>query len=458
MFFLSISVAKAQTWVQNSNFSTGALTGFFITDIVAVTDSVVWAIATPFDPDSLNYNQSKLFRTINGGNTWQVFNVTTPNNGNVRRIVAFDSLTVVILSKGANNAIYKTTDGARTWTEKLRNFKDVDFMNFFDRSNGILIGVKNNLTIKTGNGGDTWTIDSTTQKPFGGQLVSPISHVVQNKDTIGFTTRVAAIGTQPSPRFYRSTDRGVTWTSFVLPLSNTFSDAVTDFRNGTNGLMTTFNITATNGPLFTNLLKTANGGETWEKLQSVPSAFYNLFVPTVNAIPKTPSSYILHGFGFSNADAFVLWYYSIDDGLTWKTVPRIDVPDVATAFAITDAVFSSPKVGWFAMSTDSLPPRIYKWDGSNVLSSSDDIADGSQLSVSPNPSTGIVTIQWKNAENIPPQYLRVVDALGQTVFEKKGMLETNPQTLDLQQLANGVYILELQFPKQTTTRKLVIQH
>jgi hypothetical protein len=65
---------------------------------------------------------------------------------------------------------------------------------------------------------------------------------------------------------------------------------------------------------------------------------------------------------------------------------------------------------------------LYKWSGGNVLSKNKEIAEQIPLDISPNPTTGIVNIDWKNTNNDTPQYLRVTDALGKVVFEKKAII------------------------------------
>jgi photosystem II stability/assembly factor-like uncharacterized protein len=456
LFSLSISLVKGQGWIQNTAFSALLPTGYYVNAIMPVNDNVIWLLTSPLPPNTQANSDSKLLRTLNGGNNWEIFDFAIPSGQTVYKIVALDSLTVFVLTYGENknSAVYKTTNGARSWTEKLGKLKNIDFINFFDSRNGIIIGVASNLIAKTVDGGDTWQVDSTTQKLFAGQLVTYSGHAVQNKDTIGFTTRVDTIGVPPSPRFYRSTDRGVTWKSYILPYADTYIDAWTDFKDGTNGMMATVISSPTGTPL-TNLLKTINGGETWEKNLTIPSFFYNMQIPTLTAIPNSKGSYIIGG-----VYTAIHWYYTIDDGLTWKILPNVTIPSGSGGFSPSSAVFSSPKVGWFAMSFQNLRPRLYKWDGSNVLSSNQDLVnDNIHLTISPNPSTGIVQISSWGDEKAPPQYLRVTDALGRIVYEKKAFnVGETTITLDLQAVPNGVYFIDYQTVKSRKVEKIQILH
>jgi hypothetical protein len=81
------------------------------------------------------------------------------------------------------------------------------------------------------------------------------------------------------------------------------------------------------------------------------------------------------------------------------------------------------------------------------------------VTISPNPTTGFFNIQWKNADNTPPQYLRISDALGHIVFEKKGFdIGKTSQSIDLKGVANGLYFIELQNQNSRSVEKLMIQH
>jgi hypothetical protein len=81
------------------------------------------------------------------------------------------------------------------------------------------------------------------------------------------------------------------------------------------------------------------------------------------------------------------------------------------------------------------------------------------VTISPNPTTGFFNIEWKNADNTPPQYLRISDALGHIVFEKKGFdSSTTSQSIDLKDVANGLYFIELRNQNSRSVEKILIHH
>ena len=452
-YFCAISL-NAQRWVENTAVSGLLPVGYYVTSTAAVTDSVVWVLAVDFKGNLPGH--SKLLRTLNSGTTWQVFDVTAINGLYPTAMSAFDSLTVLISTLGGNNfmrtSVFKTTDGSRSWTEKLRNIKTTDLFKFSDKRNGILIGVQSNIVANTADGGDTWTVDSTTQREFAGETITYRRRFDFNKDTVCFTTGVDTLGTRV-PRFFRSTDKGRTWQRFNLPNSSSFNDVSTTFKDGKNGLMATVVFTSQGSPM-QSLLKTSNGGELWEAVPNLPSFFTRVQVPSVTYIPNTKNSYVLMGVNIGLNSQ-----YTIDGGQNWTPITAIPIPTESRSFSPGETVFSSSKVGWFTLSSDNFSPKIYKWDSGNALSHNKDIASNIALNVSPNPSAGIVHIAWQDTQNTPPQYLRISDAQGKIVFEKKGFdSNATSQSIDLKAVANGLYFIEIQNQNTRSVKKVVIQH
>ena len=395
---------NAQKWVENTTAAGLLPANYFVTTIVPVTDSVVWLLAN--DEISSTPMPPKLLRTLNSGATWQV-DVTALSGCYVDKMVAYDSLTALILTYNTNpnntRSVFKTIDGGRTWSEKLKNIKETDIFKFSDKRNGIIIGLANNIVANTADGGDTWTVDSTTQRGFGGQTVSYTGSSSFNKDTICFTTLVDTIGLKV-PYFFRSTDKGKTWQRFSPLNTSAWNNAFMVFKDGNNGLMATM-VATFQSVIMNSLLKTANGGETWEAVPNLPTLFTSLNFPVLTYIPNTKNSYLIMGFSFNTNIPNIHSRYTIDGGLTWKGVVDISLPRGASiSIGGAGAVFSSAKVGWYALTTfinASSSTKIYKWDGSNVLSRSNDIAPTIALTASPNPSGGSVHISWKNAQNTP---------------------------------------------------------
>ena len=80
-----------------------------------------------------------------------------------------------------------------------------------------------------------------------------------------------------------------------------------------------------------------------------------------------------------------------------------------------------------------------------------------QLSLFPNPSTGLVNLEYiaANQENVT---INVVNMIGATVFTTNASVAgTLNKSLDLSNLTKGVYMVNVSSENGTVTKKLVIQ-
>src|SRR5512139_3449536 len=83
---------------------------------------------------SLSGGAGKVYRTTDGGETWQ--DVTPPGTEglSLRDVEAQDADAAVVLSIGPGEAsrMWRTTDGGATWTETFRNTEEDAFYNCLD--------------------------------------------------------------------------------------------------------------------------------------------------------------------------------------------------------------------------------------------------------------------------------------------------------------------------------------
>jgi large repetitive protein len=87
-----------------------------------------------------------------------------------------------------------------------------------------------------------------------------------------------------------------------------------------------------------------------------------------------------------------------------------------------------------------------------------DIADQNQWAIQPNPSTGIFYLTNKNGAQ-SPSALRVFDVLGRPVWSTPSTIPLKEMTIDLTQMPNGVYWLEIEQAAKyggRTYKKLVV--
>ena len=159
----------------------------------------------------------KVYRTTDGGETWQ--DVSPPGTAglSLRDVEARDADTAVVLSigEGAASRIWRTTDGGATWTETFRNAEPTAFYNcldfYADGRHGLAVSdpVDGRFRIvATDDGGQSWQVlpdagmpDSTGEANFSA-----------SGDCLVIEGRSAWFGSGGSQaRVFRSTDRGLTW-------------------------------------------------------------------------------------------------------------------------------------------------------------------------------------------------------------------------------------------------------
>lgn len=166
---------------------------------------------------SLSGGAGKVYRTTDGGETWQ--DVTPPGTEglSLRDIEAQDADAAVVLSIGPGEAsrIWRTTDGGATWTETFRNTEEDAFYNCLD----FYPGGKRGLAVSdpvdgrfrilaTSDFGRSWEVlptegmpDSTGEYNFSA-----------SGDCLVIKGRDAWFGSGgASARVFHSTDRGLTW-------------------------------------------------------------------------------------------------------------------------------------------------------------------------------------------------------------------------------------------------------
>jgi photosystem II stability/assembly factor-like uncharacterized protein len=174
---------------------------------------------------SLSSGAGRVYRTTDGGDTWQ--DVTPPGTEglSLRDVDAQDANTAVVLSIGPGEAsrIWRTTDGGATWTETFRNTEGEAFYNCLD----FYPGGKRGLAVSdpvdgkfrilaTSDSGRSWEVlptegmpDSTGEYNFSA-----------SGDCLTIRGRDAWFGSGgTSARVFHSTDRGLTWeaTDSTLP-------------------------------------------------------------------------------------------------------------------------------------------------------------------------------------------------------------------------------------------------
>jgi photosystem II stability/assembly factor-like uncharacterized protein len=186
----------------------------------------------------------KVYRTTDGGRTWQ--DVTPPGTEglSLRDVEARGVNTAVVLSIGNGDAsrIWRTTDGGATWTETFRNSDEDAFFNCLDFFPGGKRGLAVSdpvdgkfRVIATSDGGRSWR-----QLPSAGMPDSTgEANFSASGDCLVIRGRHAWFGSGgTSSRVFHSADHGLTWraTDSTIPAGEAAGVFALAFRTPRHGL------------------------------------------------------------------------------------------------------------------------------------------------------------------------------------------------------------------------------
>lgn len=376
---LLLSLSILASFTTNAQWTSQA-TGFDVasrglSEIRIVDANTVWAVA--YDGLVTTNNIQEFTRTTNGGNLWtsgtidvgnnalSISNIT-PVNGTTAWVGAYDST-------AGQGGVFKTTDGGTTWQEQNapaynNSASWFNVVHFFDANVGITMGDPIGAGLgefemyRTTDGGTTWTAlaAAALPNPLSGEYGYNGGYFTIG-DTMWFTTNKG--------RIFRTSDRGITWTAFQSPLTDFGAAADSGslkFSTSSNGC-----ILRTQGTTYT-FYTTTNGGQTWSAGTPFTGTRRILsYIPGTNTIVAT------------SAAAPVGTSVSIDNGTSWTDLEPTGIEQRGTN------AFLNITTGWCAgFSTDPATDGVFKLTGQLGISN---VAQ-SKFKVYPNPATSTVTI------------------------------------------------------------------
>jgi uncharacterized repeat protein (TIGR01451 family) len=220
-------------------------------------------------------------RTTNGGQTWQSDYVFA--SGPIMKIKFITPEIGWLLSNGGQ--IFYSTNGGQTWAVHPYMpfvwFLDFDFIN---QNEGWAAGW-NGAIAHTTDGGQNWAI----------QTKGPLSNINQGAMQGSVAWLVGDAGL-----VLRSEDKGISWNQINMPIEPMLPESVnfTDiqFIGGTTGYLA----------YSSGILKTSNGGDTWNQLTNATSG-----VTDLQFLSKDTGFCVDGGGGFHKTE---------DGGQTWTTL------------------------------------------------------------------------------------------------------------------------------------------
>ncbi len=236
------------------------------------------SVASP-DVVWIGGTKGTFLRTTDGGRTWQTGTVAEATDCDFRDVQALDAQTALLMSAGpaekGQARIYKTQNGGQTWQLVYQTAQTgvfFDGMDFWDAQHGIVFSDPVDgkwVVLTTDNGGKTWQPVPPGNLPAmqpgeAAFAASGTSLVVQGKRNAWIASGGAIGGTG---RVFRSADRGKTW--FVSPVPLPAGEATglfgMQFFSAKVGVVVGGNYKEEKQP-GPNAAITRDGGRTWQVL------------------------------------------------------------------------------------------------------------------------------------------------------------------------------------------------
>jgi photosystem II stability/assembly factor-like uncharacterized protein len=303
-----------------------------------------------------------VLRTLDGGITWENKSVRGAEELDFRDIHAFDAQTVLVMSAGeaekGKTKIFRTEDGGDNWQqvyETTRQGVFLDGMDFWDSQRGICFGdpVEGRFFILlTRDGGRTWREIPVLDRPEA--LPNEAAFAASGTSIVTAGRRRAYIGTGGGSRarVLITTNRGASWRAVETPLVAGASAGIFGLRFWTpqRGIAVGGDYRSY-ADSTANVLRTTNGGRSWELLGSTaPKGLKEavaLYSQNTEAAPlpddetEMEARLLLLAVGASGSG------YSADYGQSWHFMDHLPFHAVSVSGPAGYAVGGNGLVGKF---------------------------------------------------------------------------------------------------------------
>lgn len=376
---------------------------------------------------STQSDQGVLLRSYNGGSTLD--SITFPNINILKQhfINGKAGFVAGYMPFSSGNTVFKTTNSGNTWLPMnfsidggTQHYK----IHFIDTTKGFIS--KDNTLYQTSDGGATFSSRELISDPH---YISNIHFI--NPQT-GF---VSLVRTQTDGEIYRdmifkTVDAGNTWQQvysqqtpgqslFVYPgISNM------QFINGQTGFAVASGIPSA-------LLKTSNGGQSWDTL---PSTFITDFESLADV------HFMTEQVGYAAVGQYIL--KTVNGGQSWERQQISPAGD----YYVSGIVMVNSNLGYASGS------GMFKTtNGGGTVSVSTPKVNALGISIYPNPASGTLNI-LKPADMILEQ-INIIDASGRVMLNATGNLEK----INTHSFSKGNYWLNISTQKGKVSIPFVVQ-
>ena len=397
IFVLAVFTAKAQ-W---DSTDCGTTTTNFTIHIYFVNDNVGYVAGGA---------ANGVVKTIDGGTTWSNISPGTLPSGNYSDIYFLNAdtgfLSVTTMTGGP--VYYKTINGGINWTDissscgiGSQGANDLEFIN---STTGFAVGGlgSGSYIYKTTDGGNTYS-------PASNPTINPLANITFINNNIGFLA-------DNSGGIYKTINQGASWSLSVAASAGVnqiyfVTDSI-GFATGTGG---------------SELYRTTNQGASWTILPVgdylVSIVFANSMIGYVSSIGGLVPNYV---------------YKTTDGGANWNVDATLSGARRKYQF------FKTPNNTLFLTADTGIVYRNISYVTDVLNQPGNDLG---MILISPNPSTGIFTLQSTTEVTA----IEIYDVLGDLIYTSK----ENISLLDISAFADGVYFLILKTENGTASKKLI---
>ena len=397
IFLSAVNTAWSQsTWYETSTPTTNKL------NAIDFANSLIGYIVG---------DSTTILKTTDGGVNWaELSHSGLPTNAWSHKIVDVDFVTdlvgfVTILDD--NDGVYKTVDGGMFWTPAWNSGSNMCYKSsvFAATENDYFVGgagcfqsgqIEHSLN-------SVWTTSTVNFETF-----NPAEYVVE----MDFQNNIG-LAVMKNQYMLRSTDNGITWDtlpSLLLPgevfTSVMFSTADTVYAGyEENPILPGF-----------GFLMSVDAGLTWNNVSTT-----GFFYPAARDFTKAGNSDVYAG-GVTVNDMGII--FETSDGTNWTETSVLEPINGMDSYG-SDVTFAVGDSG-YVLSNVPL---------GNIGLNEDD--SFSSVTISPNPTTGIITIR---NEDTKPIVYNLINAQGRIVIEDIEAINTT--TIDLSEMPSGMYFLK----------------